>query len=514
VIESESFRRLTSTDGLRTELRSRSVRAAALTWSAGAADFALRLASTAVLARLIVPEHFGLVMMIMAVTAIADQFRDLGLSTVTVQRETITEHEVSNLFWINVLAGVAITLVICLGSPLIASYYHEPRLVLPTCILATNFTWGGLMVQHQALLTRQLRLGRTSLVRFFSGVVSTVLALLLAWWGFGYWALVWREVTRCALLTIGMWFSCPWVPEFPHRRTNVFGLVRFGADLSLANIVGSVTAGTDRFLLGRLWGAEPMAMYRQAYQLLVMATEQLLSPVYQVTQPGLSILQTDAVRFRMFYQKVLTITCLATMPLSAFVFVYSTEITRILLGPKWSAAASLLAILSVSTFIKQPIGSTAFVLIAQGRSASYLRLTVLQNGATVVFMCIGVYWGPVGIALSEVAATYLIAGPRLVATFKGSPFTICNFITTIVPPVIASIAMVLVTGWLHESLASYSPSLQILIGALAGGLVFFSTWSVLPGGAGTLLGLVMDVRSAVGGRINIRARTLATARAR
>src|ERR1039458_3852212 len=98
--KAEKFRRLTCTQELRKDLRGSSVRAAAFTWAAGAVDFVLRIGSTAVLARLILPEQFGLVMMVTAVTAIADQFRDLGLSTATVQRKEISHEEVSNLFWI------------------------------------------------------------------------------------------------------------------------------------------------------------------------------------------------------------------------------------------------------------------------------------------------------------------------------------------------------------------------------------------------------------------------------
>src|SRR5215468_4800656 len=95
------FNRLVCTQAIRKDLRSSSVRAAGFTWAAGTVDFILRLGSTAILARLILPEQFGLVMMLMAVTAIADQFRDLGLSTVTVQRREISHQEVTNLFWIN-----------------------------------------------------------------------------------------------------------------------------------------------------------------------------------------------------------------------------------------------------------------------------------------------------------------------------------------------------------------------------------------------------------------------------
>ena len=291
--QAEKFRRLVCTEAIRNDLRSSSVRAAGFTWAAGAADFVLRVGSTAILARLILPEYFGLVMMVTAVTAVADQFRDLGLSTVTVQRKEISHQEVSNLFWINALAGTLIALVVCALSPLVSAYYHDPRLTIITCVLASNFVFGGLMVQHQALLARVLKLGHSATVRVLASVISTVVAVLLAWKGFGYWALVWREVLRCGLLALGMWLCFPWIPGLPCRQTDVRALLGFGAHLSVANIVLSVGGGADRFLIGRFWGAGPVAIYRQAYQLLVLPIEQLVSPVYQVTQPGLSMLQTD-----------------------------------------------------------------------------------------------------------------------------------------------------------------------------------------------------------------------------
>lgn len=491
------FEDVSSTADVRSNLRTRSVRAAAYTWSAGIAEFVLRFGSTAVLARLVLPEHFGLVMMVMAVTTVADQFRDLGLSTVTVQRQDITHAEVSNLFWINVAGGLLIALIVCAASPLIAAYYQEPRLIVPTCLLAANFVWGGLVVQHQALLMRQLKLGHASMVRLVSTFLSTVLAVILAWQGYGYWALVWREFARSALLTIGMWLVLPWVPGRPRRSVSVRSLVRFGADLSLANIVASISAALDRVLLGRFWGSAPTALYRQAYQLLVQPTEQLLSPVYLVTQPGLSLLQTQAAQFRRFYGKVLTIACLATMPLSLFVAVYATEVTAVILGPDWAGSAPLLLVLSLSNFIKQPVGSSAFVLVAQGRSRTYLLLTMLQHGTLALMMFVGVWWGPIGMAWAEVAATYLFIAPRLHYTFKDSPVPTASFFSGIARPFVASVTMAVVLIALRRWLTPLDMVPLLIVGASAGAVVFISVWMMLPGGSRELLELISDVRSSI-----------------
>ena len=495
--KAEIFDRLVSTDAVRRDLRSRSVRAAGFTWAAGIADFVFRIASTAILARLILPQQFGLVMMVTAVTAVADQFRDLGLSTATVQRKEITHQEVTNLFWINVVAGVGIALTIVAVSPLVSGYYNEPRLTPITCILASNFVWGGLVVQHEALLARTLKLGHIAVVRVLSSVISVVVAVLLAWKGFGYWALVWKEVVRWALLTIGMWICLPWLPGLPSRHTNVKGLIHFGAHLSAANIVVSIASGTDRFLLGRFWGAGAVALYRQAYQLLVLPMDQLLGPVFQVTQPGLSMLQTEDSKYRQFYQKVLTVVCIATMPVSLFVATTATEITSVLLGPKWLDCTPILVILSLGTFIREPVRWSAHVLITRGQAKRYLQLTMLQNATLVVFMLIGVRWGIRGLAAADVVAIYVLAIPTTYLSLKGSPVTMRIFCSTVARPAAASMVMALTVILLHHLLPPTGALAFLLLASAVGVGSFVSIWMLVPGGRAELAGLVADVRAAV-----------------
>ena len=491
------FERLTRTDAVRADLRARSIRAVGLTGAAGFADIVLRLGSTAVLARMLAPDHFGVVMMVMAVTAIADQFRDLGLSTATVQKETITHREVSNLFWINTGIGLLMTLVVGAAAPLVAAYYQDPRLILITVALSTTFALNGLLVQHQALLARTLKLGTNAWVRLLSSVVSTVLAIVLAWQGFGYWALVWREVARCIILAGGVWICMPWVPELPSRSASVAGLLRFGVPLSAANIVLTIGAGADRFLLGRFWTAAAVGVYRQAYQLLTAPLDQLLAPAFQVTQPALSLLQGDARKFRTFYCKLLTCVCAVTMPLSLFVAVAADEVVMVVLGADWMASAPIVAVLGIGGFLRQPVGSAAHLLIARGDSASYLRLTMLQTVTTAVFMCIGVYWGPLGIAIADVAATYVLIAPRLHYSFKGSQLTITSFFVTIARPATASLVMATVLMFLHDPLTSFGPSAFLAMGGASAAVVFLAVWAVLPGGRRELVELVSDIRDAV-----------------
>lgn len=492
----ERFKQLTCTDHLQGQIRKNSIRATLVTSVAGGFDFILRLGSTAILARLLLPEHFGLVMMVTAVTAIADQLRELGLSSATVQQKDITHQQVSNLFWVNVFVGMAISVIVCALSPVIAAYYHDSRLTLLTCAVSINFAVGGFFVQHQALLTRQLKLGSTSMIRVLASLVSVLLTVILAWLGWGYWALVWGGVARSAFLTLGMWWALPWVPSLPSRETDIRQLLGFGANLSIANIFSSIATGADRLLLGKFGGPAPVGVYRQAYQLVAAPTDQLLSPLYQVAQPALSLLQSDHPRYRRFYLKMLTIVCMVTMPSSLLVAVYAKEVTALLLGPNWVACAPIIAILSLGTFIKQPIGSAAFILITRGQSRRYLFLTLLHNVIFILFMWIGVRWNMTGIAIAEVAVTYCLIAPRLYYCLQHSPVDVRAFMTTALRPGAASLVMALVLLVLHKEGPHAGSALSLALGCATGFVVFFAIWMVLPGGLNELRSLFTDLQSA------------------
>jgi PST family polysaccharide transporter len=482
------------------DLRSRSVRAVGLTGAAGFVDLALRLASTIVLARLLLPEHFGVVTMVTAVTGIADQLRDLGLSTATVQKQEITDAEVSNLFWINTAAGFLVTVVLCALSPLVSAYYRDQRLTIITCVLATNFLLNGLIVQHQALLARSLRLGATATVRLISSIVSVALAVALARGGFGYWSLVWREVARSLVLMGGMWICLPWVPALPSWRTNVRGLLRFGTHLSVANVVINVGSGADRFLLGRLWGAGAVGLYRQAYQVLLVPLDQLLSPAFQVTQPGLSLLQSEPDRYVKFYRKYLNFVCVVTMPLSIFVAVYANEIVRALLGVKWIDCVPVLIVLCIGGFPRNAVQSSSIVLITRGDSRTYLRFILANNIVFVILMAIGVRWGILGVAVATAGAEWLMSWPRLRYSLGGSPVSIGEFLRTAARPAGASIAMGAVLLITRVWTSHAAPIVAVGVGCMAAALSFALAWLLVPGGKSEVLGMIADVRSALPSR--------------
>ena len=256
------------------------------------------MGSLMVLARLLGPKDFGLVGMVTAFTGVLSLFRDFGLSAAAVQRTTVTEEQISTLFWINVFVGALLALLTFAMAPFIAAFYHEPRLFAVTAVVAFGFLFNAAGVQHSALLQRQMRFTALAVINTVSLIVGTAIAIGGAKAGYGYWALVAMTVTLPLITTIGLWMATGWVPGMPHRRVGIRSMMHFGGTLTLNGLVVYVATNIEKVLLGRFWGVDAIGIYGRAYQLINIPTDNLNSAAGEVAFSALSRLQDDPGRLR------------------------------------------------------------------------------------------------------------------------------------------------------------------------------------------------------------------------
>ena len=165
-----------------------------------------------IMARLLDPQDFGLFAMVLVVTGIYDLFSTAGLSTVTVQRETISHQQVSTLFWVNVLVGMVLALACLATAPALAALYHEERLFWIAVALSGGFLMTGAGVQHMALLQRELRYVTVAAIEIGAQVIAYAVGIAMALKGFSYWSLVAAAVAAPCLSTIFSWAAAGWVP--------------------------------------------------------------------------------------------------------------------------------------------------------------------------------------------------------------------------------------------------------------------------------------------------------------
>ena len=487
----DRFARFAFTGAARANLRIKSVRGAMFTACGGAIDVALRVASTLVLARLLIPEHFGLVGMVIAVTGIAENLSSMGLSTATVQAPEITHRQCSNLFWINVAAGILFGVVICATAPLLSAFYGDGRLTAITVAISTNFVWGGLTIQHEALLNRQMRQPHATGNRLAANFLSICVAVVLALGGQGYWALVWREVTRSFFVAVGVWLLCRWVPGLPSRGTRMGSLLRFGRDMTLTQFLISVITRLDALLIGKFAGPFALGLYRQA-QNLMAPLGQVNAPIYSVSQPGLSMLQSDPDRYRRYYQRILLVVAMATIPFGVFTAIYAQEIAVVVLGEKWIGTAVFLQILGLAAIIRPAMGTSGIVLVTTGRSGRFLVLVFAHSLVLALLMAIGIPWGAEGIVLAHVSTSALFILPNLYYSFAGTPVSVADFFTVVSRPFFASALMALVLAGLRGIVPLGNGLACLLAGCGTAIVVYFVSLAIYPGGWLQLRGLFQD----------------------
>jgi O-antigen/teichoic acid export membrane protein len=491
----ERFRRLIETHDEQ-DLKKRSVRGFTASVIGEGIDFVLRIAAMSILARILLPEYFGLITMVMVVTTVVDRLKDLGLSVATIQGKTITHEEVSTLFWINAGGGLAMALAVSAFAYPLAWFYKEPRLVPITLIMATTFIWTSLAIQHSALLSRQMKYARLATIQISANALSIVIAVALAWSGAGYWALLAREASRTIFLACGAWMSLPWIPSLPSRNAKVKAILKFGGDLTAFNFVYFISSNVDKILIGRLFGATPLGLYRQGAQLAVLPATQLVYPVNNVAQSVLSRLQSEPERYRRSYSKLLTALCAVVMPLMLFLAIFARETILVVLGAKWLAATNILRILAITSFIEPAVLTVGTVILTCGNSKKYLRVGTVQSLVVVGSFIAGIPWGTEGVAFGHLVVSYLAIVPFLWWSFKGTPINLRLFGEAISRPFVASMLM----GALLYNLklaALFDKALFTLL--VAGGLMFplyFSFWLILPGGRAAIQEVWADLTSA------------------
>jgi PST family polysaccharide transporter len=469
------------TEHLKTDLKERSVRGSAVTMTAQAVKFLLHTGSTAVLARLLTPKDYGLVAMVTAISGFVALFKDMGLSMATIQKAEINHSQVSTLFWINVAVSFVLALILAIAAPIISWFYSEPRLTWITLALAGTFIFSGLTVQHQALLRRQMRFPALAAIEIGSMSVGIIAAIVLAWYGAGYWALVGLSAARALSNVALVWVFCRWRPGLPVRRVGVRSMIAFGGHMTAFGIVNYFARNFDNILLGRFWGAGVLGLYSRAYNIMMLPLSQVRDPLNAVAIPALSHIQNAPIRYKKYYIKLITMISFITMPLMVFLFVCSDEVIGILLGKNWAGAINIFRILAIVAFIQPVAGIGAVVLVSLGQSKRYLIWGIINSLVIVISFILGLPWGAIGVAVGYTIANYVILLPTLWYCFRRSPISITDFFSAIYRPVVASVIMGLVIFPTRLYLAELAPIVSVVLLLVISTGVYMLICALIPG---------------------------------
>lgn len=471
------------TDHLRADLGARTARGGAITIFSHTLRFAITIAATSAMARLLKPADYGLIGMVAFFTNFVAMFKDLGLSVATIQKAEISRAQISNLFWLNIGFSVAFTALTIALSPLIAWFYGDPRLIAITAVTASGFVLGGLTVQHEALLRRQMRFFSLVAIVLVSTVVGYVVGIVMAWHGFSYWALVFSQLALLLANAIGVWLVCRWRPGLPKRNSDVRSLVAFGRNFTGFSIINYFSRNLDNLLLGKIWGASELGLYNRAYQLMTLPIEQVNEPITSVAIPALSRIKDEAETYRQAYLRMLEKIAMCTMPAIAFMLATSDWIVQVVLGPQWSATSRIFLLLGITGLFQPIANTTGWLFLTQGRSRHMLHWGFISGPLTIASILFGLPWGAVGVAASYAITRVLLTDP-LLFWFVGrtGPVRTRDFYRTIAPFTLASLLALAVSCGIRSLAEFHNPIVGLITLFITTGAVTLLCLGVLPAG--------------------------------
>ncbi|WP_439360862.1 lipopolysaccharide biosynthesis protein [Bradyrhizobium sp. DASA03007] len=421
------------------DLKARTVRGGLARLLGQAASFPLRLASIAILARLLNPDDFGLLAMVTAVTGVYGLFASAGLSSATVQKETVTDAQVSTLFWINIGIGILLALLCMLSAPVLVAFYHEPRLFWVTIALASVFLLNAAGVQHYALLQRELRYVALTTIETLSQAAGIVVGIAMAFAGFSYWSLVGMTLVSTAIGTVCLWLTAAWVPGRPRQGVGTGTMLRFGGTMTLNGLVVYVGYNFEKVLLGRFWGADALGIYGRAYQLISIPNENFNAAIGGLAFSALSRLQQDPVRWRSYFLKGYSLMASFTIPITIFCALFSDDIVLVVLGAKWEEAAIVFRLLSPTLLVYGMINPLGWLLFSTGRQGRSLATALVLAPLVITGYLVGLPYGPSGVAFAYSAVMTLWLMPHIVWCLHGTTISPWDLLSTTGRPLVSGI---------------------------------------------------------------------------
>jgi O-antigen/teichoic acid export membrane protein len=380
---------------------------AGLGWSSAAhvGHQAVQFALGILLARLLTPEDFGLLGMVILFSGFARLFAEFGFSSALVQRAEITDVHKSSIFWVNLLIGLVLGGLFFSLAPHIAAFYDVPPLRHISQAVSATFLISAFGIVPRALLQRQMAFDRLARVEMSAAVASGALAVLLAFLGFGVWSLVIQSLTAAALTAALAFFASRWVPAFSYSGAAVRELLGYSANLFTFNFVNYWSRNADSLLVAKMIGSTALGVYARAYSFMLLPITQILSVAGRVIFPTLSSIQEDRARVRRIFLRVLRMVTLLTAPMMVGLFVVADDFVLALLGSKWAAVIPVLQILSAVGILQALCNPVGWIYQSQGRTDLLARWGLASSSVIVLAVFLGALIGTV----EAVAWAYLVA---------------------------------------------------------------------------------------------------------
>lgn len=360
-----------------------------------------------ILARLLDPENYGVLSIMIIFTTLANVFVQNGFNTALIQNKDVTEEDYSSVFWVSLgIAGV-LYILLFFTAPLIASFYEMPSIVAPFRVLALMLIPGAFNSVQLAKVSREMDFKKVFYSNIGGILVSGAVGILMAYMGGGLWALVAQTMLNVIVACIVMWATVKWRPRLVCRLERVKVLFSFGWKLLASSLVDTAYQDLQSLVVGKKYDKGVLGYFNRGKQFPQFLMNSVNGSVQSVILPAMSARQDDRAEVKALMRKSIMLGSYIVFPMMAGLAGIARPMVRLLLTEKWIACVPFLQIYCF-TFAFYPIHTCNLQTInAMGRSDIFLKLEIIKKaiGISALIVVIWAFDSPVTIALTSVFTT-------------------------------------------------------------------------------------------------------------
>lgn len=359
----------------------------------------------AILAHILSPKDFGLMGMVIVIIGLGQAFADMGLSQSVIWKQDATREQLSTLYWLNIMAGVAVFCIAIAISPLVAAFFRQPRLIGLIFWAAFIFPISAIGSQFQTLLQKNLRFDRLAMVEIASAALGATVAVTTALMGQGVLALIWGQLAICTSASLLYCYIGlrKWRPRLVFKPRNLHGFISFGLYQMGQQAVNAFAVNVDYIMVGRFLGPRLLGAYMLAWQIMVAPMTKMNPVLTRVAFPVFARRQTDDDSLRGGYVELSKMVALLTLPIMVLVAATAPVLVPVIFGPQWSAAIPVIQIFALLGLFRSLTNPVWSMLFAKGRADIGFKLTVAVAAVSTLAFWFAAQQGLYVMAWTEVA---------------------------------------------------------------------------------------------------------------
>lgn len=424
-----------------------------------------------ILARLLLPSDYGVVSMILVFTAIANVFIQTGFSTSLIQKKDSDELDFSSVFYISLLIAAICYVILFFAAPIIASFYNMPAITSILRVISLTLFFGAINSVQNARIAKEMKFKKLFLSSLVAILISGATGVLMAYKGFGPWALVGQQIANSIATTIILWFTSGWQPKLMFSINRVKSLLSYGWKILCSALLDTIYQNIYNLVIGKFYSSSTLGNYNKGEQFPKLIAVNVDGAISSVMLPAYSKQQDRKDKLKKMVRRSIVTSSLLLFPMMFGLAAVAETVVKVLLTENWLGCVPFMQLLCI-VYALYPINTANLQVIkALGKSDYFLKLEIIKKIIGLIVLIVTLPFGVLQMAIGQVLVAILSTFINAFPNRKLLNYNYFEQIKDLFPSLIISIIMfIIVYSFNFINLNMY---ILLFIQILVGVIIYF-----------------------------------------